>query len=78
MKNANALGFLQDGSGDFSATRLAFLLWSISVLVVWCYVSLVIDQGLAKVDQSILAIIGVLMTGKVVQSFSPNDGLKKA
>lgn len=73
MKNSNTLGFLQDGSGDFSATRLAFLMWSLFVLVVWCYVS-VINQSLVDINEHVITIIGILMTGKVVQSYSPNDG----
>lgn len=66
------IGFFQDGSGNLSATRLAFLLWTVGVLTVWIWVS--IHTGtLAPIDSSVQTILGVLMTGKVVQSFSPND-----
>ena len=64
--------FFQDGSGAYSATRLAFLLWSAGVLVVWVWVSIT-KQALAPIDQSVVLVLGALMTGKVVQSFSPND-----
>jgi hypothetical protein len=64
--------FFQDGSGSYSATRLAFLLWAVGVLAVWTYESIT-KNALQPVDNTVTTILGVLMTGKVVQSFSPND-----
>jgi len=66
--------FIQDGYGAFSATRLAFLLWVVGVLAVWIYLSIVRAESLLHIDSSVVTLIGILMTGKVVQSFSPNDG----
>lgn len=63
--------FFQDGDGMLSATRLGFLLWVIGLLLVWVSTSL--SQGvLQSVPESVAAIVGVLMTGKVVQSFGEN------
>ncbi|NWD69151.1 hypothetical protein HX870_16230 [Pseudomonas gingeri] len=68
--------FLQDGTGNLSATRLAFLLWVIGALVVWVYQSFMsTDHGkMIAFDPTITTVIGILMTGKVAQSFSPSDG----
>jgi hypothetical protein len=65
----SALEFLRDGMKGFSSTRLAFLLWVVGVLVVWMADS--INQGrLAAIDPSVVALIGILMGGKTLQSFS--------
>ena len=69
----NISQFFKDGNGAFSATRLAFLAWSFGVLVAWIYVSWQ-KQALQGLDSSLLTVLGILMTGKVAQSFSPNDG----
>ena len=64
--------FFKDGTGSYSATRLAFILWSCGVLAVWIVES--VSKGvLQPVDNTVMTILGILMTGKVVQSFSPND-----
>jgi uncharacterized membrane protein YeaQ/YmgE (transglycosylase-associated protein family) len=65
--------FFQDGTGAYSATRLGFVLWVIGVLVAWIAVSIT-NHKLEHIDNSVVAIIGVLMSGKVVQSFSENMG----
>lgn len=71
--DAEAIGnrlaqFVQEDNGDFSATRLAFLLWTVGALVVWVYQSLHSGspQGLSA---DVVTILGILMTGKVVQKF---------
>ena len=64
--------FFQDGEGRLSATRLGFLLWVVGVLVVWISNSLS-HGALQAVPESVTAILGVLMTGKVVQSFGENS-----
>jgi hypothetical protein len=68
------LEFLEDGTGALSATRLGFLLWVLGVLGVWA-VDSVLTQKVQGIDNSIITIIGILMSGKVVQSFSENIGL---
>jgi hypothetical protein len=62
------IGFLQDGDGNLSSTRLAFLLWGAGVLVVWMYVSFKTTL-LAGIPPEVVTVLGVLMTGKVVQKF---------
>jgi hypothetical protein len=66
------LEFLQENNGGFSATRLALLLWVVGVLVVWIIDSLK-SGTLAPIDSSIATVIGILMTGKVVQKFGEKD-----
>jgi hypothetical protein len=60
--------FLQEDDGGFSATRLAFLLWVGGVLIVWIIDSLS-SKTLERIDPTVTTIIGILMTGKVVQKF---------
>jgi hypothetical protein len=60
--------FLEDNSGGFSSTRLAFLLWAVGALVAWLVVS-IRAESLQSLDNSVIAIIGILMTGKVAQRF---------
>jgi hypothetical protein len=71
--NTNLLQFLQDGTGAYSATRLGFLLWLCGVLVVWI-VDSVRNGSLAPIDNSVVVVLGILMSGKVVQNFSENVG----
>jgi hypothetical protein len=65
----------QEDNGNLSSTRLAFLLWTVGVLVVWSISSLRCTTGLAELPESIWIIIGLLMSGKVVQKFGekPNS-----
>jgi len=61
--------FLEDKkTGQFSATRLAFLLWVIGVFAVWAYAS-VRAVELQAVPESVVAILGLLTGGKVVQRY---------
>ncbi len=62
------LEFLQEDSGGFSASRLAFLIWIAGVLVVWLITSIK-SSSLQEIPDSISTVIGILMTGKVVQKF---------
>uniref|UniRef100_Q3AP51 Uncharacterized protein n=1 Tax=Chlorobium chlorochromatii (strain CaD3) TaxID=340177 RepID=Q3AP51_CHLCH len=82
--------FLQDGSGVFSSTRLAFLLWVVGTLVVWIFGCIEVINAHATLDmagkikaiqfpvipENVMLIIGALMTGKVWQSFSENSADK--
>lgn len=65
--------FFQDGNGQYSATRLAFLLWIIGTFVVSAYVAVTSNDHTFQVDKSVMTLLGILMTGKVVQSFSAGD-----
>lgn len=60
--------FLQEDNGSFSATRLAFLLWLIGVLATWIFISIK-NSSLTTIPDSVITLIGILMTGKVVQKF---------
>jgi hypothetical protein len=62
--------FFQEDNGGYSATRLGFLLWVIGSLAIWIVASLSSEpKQLAKVDSSVVTVIGILMTGKVAQKF---------
>jgi hypothetical protein len=63
--------FLEDAEGGFSATRLGFLAWLFGVLVAWVAAS-VSHRALQPIPESVAAILGILMTGKVVQRFGEN------
>lgn len=60
--------FLQDADGALSSTRLAFLAWVFGILGAWGFSS-VQAAALQPVPDSVLGLLGLLMTGKVVQSF---------
>ena len=64
MKNLSQ--FFKDDNGNLSATRLGFLLWTLSVLVVWCVIC-ISTLTLHGLDTSIVSVIAILMTGKVAQ-----------
>lgn len=60
--------FLQEENGGFSSTRLALLLWTVGVLVIWI-VNSARSGTLQPIDSSVITIMGILMGGKVVQKF---------
>jgi len=68
----NALQFLQEDDGKFSATRLALLLWIVGLLVVWTIGSIhnVSSEGeLLEIPFSVITLVGIFVTGKTVQKF---------
>lgn len=67
--------FFEDGTGLLSATRLGFILWVVGVLVMWA-MTCVSTRTLAAIDPSVTTVLGVLMTGKVVQSFGESKQSK--
>jgi len=68
----NFVQFFQDGSGSFSATRLVFVIWGFGVCLTW--IALCIHKGsLLNLPDNVITALAILMSGKVVQSFSPND-----
>ena len=76
---SNLSSFLEDNTGGFSSTRLAFLLWTIGVLATWIYASLSSTNcGLQKIDPSVVTILGILMGGKVSQRFFENKQLSNS
>ncbi|WP_017302010.1 hypothetical protein [Nodosilinea nodulosa] len=66
MKNLGQ--FFQDSNEQFSATRLAFLAWIFGALIVWGTGSIQAKE-MQKIPESVTALIGILMTGKVFQKF---------
>ena len=64
--------FFQENNGTLSATRLAFLIWAFGVLVVWGIPS-IRHEKLEPIPESVVVVIGMLMTGKVVQKFSESS-----
>lgn len=73
MKNLGQ--FLQDSNHEFSATRLAFLAWIFGALIVWGAGSFQ-EKQMQKVPESVIALIGVLMTGKAIQRFGETSDEK--
>lgn len=67
------LEFFQEKSGCLSCTRLGFLVWTVGTLVVWgacCFKT----GTLLEIPSSVQVILGILMSGKVVQKFGEKDG----
>ncbi len=61
--------FLEDKKAEqFSAMRLAFLLWAIGVFAVWAYASISAGE-LRGIPESVVTILGLLAGGKVVQRY---------
>ncbi len=58
--------FVQETDGSYSATRLGFVAWTLGVLVAWVATS-IDHRSLQPIPESVATILGVLMTGKVVQ-----------
>ena len=68
--------FLQEDNGNFSSSRLALLLWVVGVLVAWIIASVKSEpRMLQAIPDSVIVVIGILMTGKVTQKFGekPKD-----
>ncbi|HVL14076.1 MAG TPA: hypothetical protein VM529_16015 [Gemmata sp.] len=61
--------------GKPSVTRLVFVAWAVGVLAVWVRLSLK-EGHLAVIPDSVMYILGILMTGKVVQRNFEGDGRK--
>lgn len=67
--------FFHEADASLSATRLALLLWIFGVLGVWMFTSLKAGH-LEDIPESVSTIIGVLMTGKVVQKFGEKPAVQ--
>lgn len=64
----NIQSLIEDNSGGFSSTRLVFVIWCLVVLSVWAGVSF-INNELKPIDSSVITILGILSSAKVVQRF---------
>jgi len=60
--------FLQEKNGQFSSTRLLFLVWGLCVLVTWMFISIK-SNVMQSVDWSVVGILFTFMTGKVWQKY---------
>jgi len=64
-----ALEFLQESNGTLSSNRLLFIIWILGVLSVW--IVLCLKSGtLLEIPDSVTAITGIIITGKVTQKFA--------
>jgi hypothetical protein len=59
---------MDKGADEFSAIRLALLLWVVGVLMVWIYASWKAGT-LQAIPESVITILGLLAGGKAVQRF---------
>jgi hypothetical protein len=69
--------FLQEDDGKWSATRLALLLWVVGVLMIWGYSSMRAGQ-MQEVPETVVTVIGILTTGKVVQRFGETRAITRS
>ena len=63
--------FFKDESGQYSAMRLSFVVWSLGVFGVWAAVS-IIDKSMAALPKEVITMVGLTLGAKVFQSFSEN------
>ena len=63
--------FFCEDNGKFSSTRLVVMLWNVSVMAVWIYVSFRSGQ-MAPIDVGVLAGLGIIQATKVSQKFLEN------
>lgn len=68
--------FFKDDTGQYSATRLAFLLWAVGVFGIWAYMC-VLTRSLIEIPQTVVEVTGLFMGGKVLQSHIENQQTTK-
>lgn len=61
-----AYGMVQDHEGNTSSMRVITLAWTLIPLFAWAYV-VVSTSTLPSIPESILGVIGLVLTGKVAQ-----------
>ena len=66
--------FIQEENGKLSVTRLMFFLWGLGVLAVWIF-ACVSSKTIHPIDSTVITLIGVFLTGKVVQRFGENSDI---
>ncbi len=65
--------FFRDDSGMSSATRLAFIVWSLGVFLIWVYMC-VLTKTLVVIPQTVVELTLVFMMGKVSGAWVENMG----
>lgn len=58
--------FLQEDNGNFSANRLALLIWTIGLTSAW-FISSYRHGYLADIPDKVIGVTALFVTGKVVQ-----------
>ena len=62
------LEFFQESNGTLSSTRLCFVGFAVVLTLTWAYTSLTAEpRALQSIPWDVAAILGMLMTGKVMQ-----------
>jgi hypothetical protein len=61
-------GFIREGNGKLSSSRLLVLLWGGGVFLIWAIASLQ-GETLQAIPDSVITIVGVLISAKTVQRF---------
>ena len=72
MTCSKYFGFLQGPDGIYSSNRLAFLTWTLGLFLVWAVLSFRTGT-LQPIPESVAMVLGILMTGKVVQVFGERN-----
>jgi hypothetical protein len=60
--------FLSDNSGGMSSMRLIMAVWFLGALVLWMLVSFQ-KAEIQPMPESIITLLGIVLSGKVVQRF---------
>jgi hypothetical protein len=60
-------GFLKDGRGNNSSTRLISFSWGLGVLCAWLYV-VIYHSALADIPSGVLGVLAIVLGAKVTQS----------
>ncbi len=61
-------GFIREGNGKLSSSRLLVLLWGGGVFLIWAIASLR-SETLQAIPDSVITVVGVLISAKTVQRF---------
>ena len=68
--------FFTDGSGALSSARFVMVAWSLGLLLMWIIIC-IIRRELADIPPGVLVAHGTLISGKILQAFSPGDQAPK-
>jgi hypothetical protein len=71
----NVAHFLVDGTGSPSSMRLVMIVWTIGLLGIWASLC-VIRKEMVDIPSGVVTVHGLVIGGKMLQSFSPGDQAK--
>ena len=71
----NASHFLLDGTGSPSSMRLVMIVWTTGLLGIWAALC-VIRKEMVDIPSGVATVHGLVIGGKMLQSFSPGDQAK--